>query len=157
MSRPGAEIVEGCLLGTAVGDSIGLPGEGLSRRRLARLYPGELRHRLIFGSGMMSDDTEHTVMVAESLLHHHGEAGPFAEVLGRSFRWWFAAIPPGIGLGTARAMIRLWCGIPASRSGVGSAGNGPAMRSSIIGVFFLNTFFLVIVLLHGLRRLFPPF
>lgn len=138
MSRPGEEVFAGCLLGTAVGDSIGLPTEGLSRRRLSRLYPGELKHRLVFGMGMMSDDTEHTVMVAGSLLRHSSEPGSFAVELGRSLRWWFAAIPAGVGLGTARAICRLWRGIPASRSGVGSAGNGPAMRSSIIGVYFLD-------------------
>ena len=36
----------GVLLGTAVGDAIGLPAEGIGRRRLARLYRGSWRHRL---------------------------------------------------------------------------------------------------------------
>ncbi len=33
----------GCLLGTAVGDAVGLPYEGLSRRRAARMYPARDR------------------------------------------------------------------------------------------------------------------
>lgn len=51
----------GCLLGTAVGDALGLPSEGMSRMRIARRWKG-LRHRLVFGRGMFSDDTEHTLM-----------------------------------------------------------------------------------------------
>jgi hypothetical protein len=58
----------GILLGTAVGDALGLPAEGLSPRRRRRLMPGPWRHRLVFGRGMMSDDTEHTLFVAQSLL-----------------------------------------------------------------------------------------
>jgi hypothetical protein len=49
----------GTLLGTAVGDAIGLPFEGLSRRRVQRLLREPLGHQLFFGRGMVSDDTEH--------------------------------------------------------------------------------------------------
>lgn len=56
--------LQGLLIGTAVGDALGLPAEGLSRRRVQRLYQGQWRHRLIFGRGMLSDDTEHMLFVA---------------------------------------------------------------------------------------------
>ena len=54
----------GCLLGTALGDAVGLPMEGLSRRRLQRMYPSIDGPRLLFGFGLCSDDTEHGCMVA---------------------------------------------------------------------------------------------
>ncbi len=134
----------GCLLGTAVGDAIGLPSEGLPRRKVAaRLGSSPLRHRFLFGRGMISDDTEHTLMVA-SALHANGRtdhpisANAFQRSLAWKLRWWFAAIPAGIGLSTAKAIIRLWCGFPVSRSGVRSAGNGAAMRSAIIGAWFYD-------------------
>ena len=60
--------ITGLLLGTAVGDSLGLPREGLSGRRAARLYDGPLRQRLVLGRGMLSDDTEHACMTAQALL-----------------------------------------------------------------------------------------
>ena len=41
----------GILLGTAVGDALGLPAEGLSPRRRQRLMPGPWRHRLLVGRG----------------------------------------------------------------------------------------------------------
>ena len=50
----------GMILGTAVGDAVGLPAEGMSRKRIAKFVKGRWRHRLVFGRGMVSDDTEHT-------------------------------------------------------------------------------------------------
>ena len=60
--------VRGTLLGTAVGDALGLPSEGISRRRAQRLFKGRWRHRLVLNRGMISDDTEHTLFVAQPLL-----------------------------------------------------------------------------------------
>lgn len=128
----------GCLLGGAVGDALGLPAEGLSRRRLHRMWHGEWRHRFVGGRGMFSDDTEHTLMVGAALIRHHEDEGAFQRELARSLRWWLAALPAGTGLATARSIIRLWCGVSPERSGVRSAGNGAAMRSAIVGVYFAD-------------------
>lgn len=54
----------GLLLGTAVGDALGLPAEGLTRSCIERRWLGNWRHRFVFGHGMCSDDTEHTFFVA---------------------------------------------------------------------------------------------
>jgi ADP-ribosylglycohydrolase len=126
----------GILLGTAVGDALGLPAEGLSPTRRRKLMPGPWRHRLIFGRAMVSDDTEHTLFVAQSLLRHPDDSEAFQRRLSWHLRWWFAALPAGIGMATARACIKLWLGFPPNRSGVFSAGNGPAMRSALIGGYF---------------------
>lgn len=128
--------ISGLLLGGAVGDALGLPMEGLSRRRAARLFPGPLRHRLLPGRGMCSDDTEHACMTAEALLRHPDDAGAFARVLAWKLRWWLLGAPAGVGFATLRAILRLWVGVPPDRSGVHSAGNGPAMRAPVIGAFF---------------------
>lgn len=124
----------GCLLGTAVGDSIGLPFENLSRRSVAKLARGPLKQSLLFGRGLLSDDTEHTQMVALSLL----EAGPDVALFGRRLasrlRWWLLAGPPGVGSATARSILKLWLGVSPAASGAFSAGNGPAMRAAVIGV-----------------------
>jgi ADP-ribosylglycohydrolase len=125
----------GVIIGTAVGDAIGLPTEGMSRRRVRRLARGPLRHRLLFGRGMASDDTEHTCMVAQALLASGGEPGRFARSLGWRLRWWLLGLPAGVGKATARAILKLWLGFPPARSGVRSAGNGPAMRAAVLGVY----------------------
>lgn len=50
---------------------MGLPAEGLSRRRARKWFGGVWRHRLLFGRGMVSDDTDHAIMTAQlNLLRH---------------------------------------------------------------------------------------
>ena len=125
----------GLLLGTAVGDSLGLPREGLSGRRAARLYPGALRQRLVARRGMLSDDTEHACLTAQALLAARDDVPTFARALAWKLRWWLLAMPPAIGFGTLRSLVRLWLGFLPSRSGVRSAGNGAVMRAPIIGAW----------------------
>ena len=125
----------GCLLGTALGDSVGLVCERLSARRIARRWTTPLQQCLVFGYGLISDDTEHAFLTAQSLAQHGQDISRFKKTLAFRLRWWFAAIPAGTGMATARACLRLWCGISPSRSGVWSAGNGPTMRAAIIGLY----------------------
>ena len=129
----------GVLLGTAVGDALGLPAENLSAQRIQRWWKGQWKMRFIFGRGMVSDDTEHTLMVAQALLSESNDAKKFQRILAWKLRWWFLALPGGVGLATARACLKLWFGFPAGRNAVKSAGSGPAMRSAIIGAYFSNS------------------
>jgi ADP-ribosylglycohydrolase len=85
---------------------------------------------------MVSDDTEHTFFVAQSLLEYPADAAAFQRGVAWHLRWWFLGLPAGIGLATARACVKLCLGFPPDRSGVFSAGNGPAMRSAILGGYF---------------------
>ena len=129
------EQIAGVILGTAVGDALGLPREGLSRRRARRLFGGPpLRHRFLFGRGMVSDDTEHTCMVGQALLRAPADADAFARSLGWRLRWWLLGLPAGTGRATLRAVLKLWLGFSPRRSGVYSAGNGPAMRAALLGI-----------------------
>ena len=128
--------IAGCLIGTAIGDAVGLPAEGCSRATIDRRFPRPWRHRLIGRWGMCSDDTEHTFFVAQALLASRSDVARFRRSLAWKLRWWFIALPAGVGMATAKACIRLWLGWPCTRSGVWSAGNGPAMRSAIIGAVF---------------------
>jgi ADP-ribosyl-[dinitrogen reductase] hydrolase len=129
--------VVGALLGTAVGDALGLPREGLSRARALRLFGGApLRHRFVLGRGVGSDDTEHACMVAQALLAAPESPERFARSLGWRLRGWLVGLPAGVGWATLRATVKLWLGFPPGRSGVVSAGNGPAMRAPLLGVCF---------------------
>lgn len=125
--------IVGSILGTAVGDAIGLPYEGLTKRRAARLFGEPNRHHFFCGAGMVSDDTEHTCLVAQALISSGGNVEQFTRQLGWRLRWWLLGCPAGVGFATLRATLKLWCGIPPHRSGVFSAGNGPAMRSAVLG------------------------
>ncbi len=126
----------GCLLGTAVGDALGLPYEGLSAKRAAILFPDATKHHLIFGKGMVSDDTEHACFVAQALIHSGGDVALFQKRLARSLRWWLLGLPAGVGIATLRSILKLWLGFSPQKSGVFSAGNGAAMRSAVLGVAY---------------------
>lgn len=126
--------ITGSILGTAIGDSIGLPYEGLSRHRAIKLLGIPNKHRLLFGFGMVSDDTEHTCIVVQSLIASGGDVAEFQNQLAWRLRFWFLGFPAGIGLATLRSILKLWIGVPPDKSGVFSAGNGPAMRSAILGI-----------------------
>lgn len=76
------ETLEACLLGGALGDSIGLPLEGIRAGRIAKLRTPPLRQSLVFGKGMVSDDTEHAVMTILSLM----QAGDRPEHFAKKWR-----------------------------------------------------------------------
>lgn len=128
----------GSILGTAVGDSVGLPYEGMSAKRVAKYLSTPAKHRFIFGRGMLSDDTEHTCFVAKALASSGDNPDLFEKKLAWSLRWWFIGLPAGIGMATARSIIKLWLGFPVKYSAVFSAGNGPAMRSALIGLYYAD-------------------
>ncbi|MEQ1831168.1 MAG: ADP-ribosylglycohydrolase family protein, partial [Pirellula sp.] len=126
----------GCIFGTAVGDALGLPYEGLSPNRARKLLGPPDRHRFLLRRGMISDDTEHTCMVAQSLIESGGNVEVFARRFAARLRWWMMALPAGVGKATARSCVKLWLAISPSKLGVYSAGNGPAMRAAILGATF---------------------
>ncbi|MEM7405841.1 MAG: ADP-ribosylglycohydrolase family protein [Pseudomonadota bacterium] len=133
-AQPTVEPVLGCLLGTAYGDALGLPYEGVSAQRAARLLGPPDRFRLLAGRGMLSDDTEHSLMVALALNESTFDPDRFAKRLAAHLRLWFLALPAGLGMATLRSGLKLCVGFPPHRSGVYSAGNGPAMRAPLLGV-----------------------
>ncbi|MDQ3815426.1 MAG: ADP-ribosylglycohydrolase family protein, partial [Armatimonadota bacterium] len=79
---------------------------------------------------------EHTCMVAQALVVAAGDVTKFARSLATQLRRWLLALPAGTGLATLKACVRLCLGLGPERSGVFSAGNGPAMRSAILGVCY---------------------
>jgi ADP-ribosylglycohydrolase len=87
---------------------------------------------------MISDDTEHTIFTAQSLLNSPADVRSFQHRLAGHLRWWLASLPAGTGKATAKACLKLWLGFSPERSGVYSAGNGPAMRSAILGGYFFD-------------------
>jgi ADP-ribosyl-[dinitrogen reductase] hydrolase len=125
----------GCLLGTAVGDAVGLKREGLTRQRALRLCGGPpLDSSLVFGLGFCSDDTEHTLMVGRALALSYGDPELFERQFAADLRRWLLTGPAGVGFATLRSCLKLLLGFGPRSSGVFSAGNGPAMRSALIGI-----------------------
>lgn len=126
----------GVLVGTAVGDALGLPMEGMRAASIARAFPKLDRYFLFGRTGFVSDDTEQSALVAQSLVRSPRDRDGFVRTFRRSLLGWFLRLPWGIGLGTLRSCLRIAVGLRAS--GVASAGNGAAMRAAILGAFFFD-------------------
>lgn len=126
--------IAGALLGTAVGDALGLPCEGMSATRIARRFGKLDRFRLLGRTGYVSDDTEQSALVAQSLAKFPADPDRCARAFRRSLVGWFWRLPWGVGLATVRSCFRIMLGF--SRTGVRSAGNGSAMRAAVIGAVF---------------------
>lgn len=123
----------GALLGTFVGDALGMPFE----RRAAGDIPEQpemINARL--GRGTYTDDTQMMIALAESLLER---GGVDADHLSRAF---VAAYEPhrGYGSGTTEVLRLVRSGVEpqvAARTlfeGTGSQGNGAAMRIAPVAV-----------------------
>ncbi len=128
--------LRGTLLGTALGDALGLPAEGMGARSVARRFGRMDRFRLIGRTGFVSDDTEQAAILAQSLARHPDDLEACVKAFRRSLLGWFARLPWGVGRATVLSCLRILLGI--SPSGVRSAGNGSAMRSAILGTFFAD-------------------
>ena len=66
-TRSATDRLAGTLLGVALGDALGLPCEGMSARSIARRFGAVDRFRLLGQTGFVSDDTEQTALIAQSL------------------------------------------------------------------------------------------
>ena len=126
--------LRGILLGTALGDALGLPAEGMSARTIASRFGRMDRFRLLGSTGFVSDDTEQAALIAEAIARHPDDPSACVAAFRRSLFAWLCRLPWGVGRATIQAGIKIGLGI--SPSGVMSAGNGAAMRAAIIGGFF---------------------
>ncbi len=129
------------LLGTAVGDALGVPFE----TKLANYEPlvkwdgksylGSEHHGL--QPGQYSDDTQMSLMVAESLIDNHGFNPD--DLAARYVDWIVSGAARGYSKTTMLAITNLVNGKHWSESGIaGSYGNGTAMRAAPFGVYFRN-------------------
>lgn len=127
----------GVLLGTFVGDALGMPWEGWHGDDIPEVLE---MHDARLGRGTYTDDTQMTIALAESLLR--------CDVVDEDdvARTFLAHADParGYGTGTLRVLDSLRRGIPVSRAasdvfeGRGSLGNGAAMRVSPVAVRFYD-------------------
>src|SRR5262245_22826975 len=83
----------GVLLGTAIGDALGLPMEGMSASAIANRYPEITGYRLFGSTGFVSDDTEQSALVAQALTQHSGDMDRFIKAFRRALLAWFARLP----------------------------------------------------------------
>lgn len=127
----------GVLLGTAVGDALGLYMEGLSADSIDSQFSSEIdRYYLLGNVGFVSDDTEQSALIAQALIGDPPDLPQSIRSFRASMLGWFCRMPFGVGRATSQSCIKILTGL--KNSGIRSAGNGVAMRAAIIGVFFYD-------------------
>lgn len=135
MSRDLIDAAVGAMLGTLVGDSLGMPAEGMTHEqirakfgRLDSLQEGELP------AGEYTDDTEMAINLCESLL----EVGDFdqkhlAQSLANQFTPWRCYSPHVYGI-----MARIRQGLGWELPGNSSFGADAASRVAALGVLYAD-------------------
>lgn len=128
----------GALLGTAVGDALGAPVEGLNMEMVRSVYGNEKEWEMV--EGRYTDDTEMMIGVAESLIRIRGFNGAdMASTFIQNFD-----VKRGYGPGSTGALKMIREGEnweAASKKlfgGEGSYGNGAAMRIAPVGLFYYD-------------------
>lgn len=135
MTDADADRARGALLGTFVGDALGMPYEGTPASEVPQRVEMEDAR---LGRGTYTDDTQMMIALAESLLEG-GAIDPGR--LGRAFS---IAYDPsrGYGSGTRAVLSLVRAGVPSEEAaarafdGQGSLGNGAAMRIAPVAVRF---------------------
>ncbi|MEM7164552.1 MAG: ADP-ribosylglycohydrolase family protein [Planctomycetota bacterium] len=124
---------EGALLGLALGDALGAPHEGGPFERLLWRFVGRTRD----GLRRWTDDTQMTLDIVDSLVECKAvELDDLAARVAKSYRW-----SRGYGPGATKVLKRIRRGQDwrVARVAVytdGSHGNGAAMRSPAVGLYF---------------------
>ncbi len=89
---------------------------------------------------MVSDDTEHAVMTLLSLMDHDGNSQKFSAALACRLRWWLASVPAGIGLATARSLVKFWLGFKPAKGGYPLPTGNEERPKRILGYYTLSSF-----------------
>jgi ADP-ribosylglycohydrolase len=137
----------GCFFGAAIGDSLGMPNEDVTRKKSEEYYPGGIvdfttphpnTHCCALKAGQYTDDTQIMMALAQSLIDN----GRFApqSCVERLIEWYQVETTEKRYRGetTKNAIKKLIQGIPWEKSGIDSAGCGGATRAVPFGLFFFG-------------------
>lgn len=147
MSEAAQQRAAGALYGLAIGDALGMPTESLPREQIVASYgplvagfqPAPAGHPLAAGlsAGIVTDDTEQAVLLADLIVEGHGEVDP-AEFARRLLRWEERLRERGaaslLGPSTRRALTAVLAGEPLTETGRAGVTNGAAMRIAPVGI-----------------------
>ncbi len=132
--------IEGLLLGTSVGDALGLGRDGLSRSSSLRIMGrGPIDYCLIPGVGIVSSDTHRMLMTLQSILRSRSQMELFRRNFAMRLRFYLFSLPVSAGRATILATVRLWLGVPAAQSGIDSDDNSPLVNALAIATVLQGT------------------
>lgn len=117
----------------AYGDSLGLPYENLSPVTIKKdsdFFQEDNRYYTA-----TSDDTDHALFTLQA-LRQSVTSEEFKTLLQNNFKNWCKTFPLSIGKATLYSYIKSIFSLKKDIIGINSAGNGPLMRSIMIGAYF---------------------
>lgn len=133
--------VLGCVFGGAVGDALGAPFEGLWSRSIPNASTLLAQYAEFEGypRGQYTDDTQLTIATLQSIVRSNGiEPADIARAISKLWRSQAVVGPGGACTSAADRLLAggHWseCGAP-----VGQAGNGTAMRTAALGLYFWDS------------------
>jgi len=126
---------QGCLMGVAIGDTLGHPFEGKLRSQIYSYFDDFKefiqQNKSIFRT--YTDDTQLTLHLAEALIKGNGFN---LNYIIREFINWLDDPPIGPGYGCISSIRKLKYGIEWEIAASNSGGNGTTMRIAPIGLFY---------------------
>ncbi len=125
---------QGCLIGVAVGDTLGHPFEGILREQVYSRF-SDFKEFLTSNKKLFNtytDDTQLTLHTAKALIQGSGFNEDY---LIREYVEWLDN-PIGPGYGCLSSIQKLKYGISWKKAASNSGGNGTTMRVSPIGLFY---------------------
>ena len=126
---------QGCLIGVAVGDTLGHPFEGILRERIYSRF-SDFKEFITSNKKLFNtytDDTQLTLHTAKALIQGSGFNEDY---IIREYVEWLEDPPIGPGFGCISSIQKLKYRIPWKKAASSSGGNGTTMRVSPIGLFY---------------------
>jgi ADP-ribosyl-[dinitrogen reductase] hydrolase len=132
--------IEGLLLGTSIGDALGLGRSGLSRSSSLRIMGrGPLDYCVIPSVGIVSSDTHRMLMTLQSILRSRSQMDLFRRNFAMRLRYYLLSIPVSAGRATILPAIRLWLGVAPAESGIDSDDNSPLVNALAMATVLQGT------------------
>ena len=126
---------QGCLLGVAIGDTLGHPFEGKLRSEIYSYFSDFdefiQKNKSIFKT--YTDDTQLTLHTAEALIKGNGFN---IDNFIREYVNWLDDPPIGPGYGCISSIRKLKYGVEWKQAASNSGGNGTTMRIAPVGLFY---------------------
>ncbi len=123
------------MVGTAIGEAIGLARSGLRRRVALKMFGRPpLRYRLLPGRGIYSDATRLMLMSAQAIIQSRSDLRTFRRRYQSRLSWYPFSLPIGMDCSTWLACKKAWLYRTGITTGVRSSGNGAATRAMFIAL-----------------------
>jgi ADP-ribosylglycohydrolase len=129
------QLTKGLMVGTAIGEALGLARTGLCRRVALKMFGRpQLKYRFLPGRGIYSDDTRLMLMAAQSILQCRSDLRSFRRKFQSRLSWYPLSLPIGIDRSTWLACKKAWLYRTGITTGVRSTGNGATTRAMFIAL-----------------------